>query len=395
MAIVYTRQNFQDFIADPIPLANLSSTLTIQNSMNRAVRIVNSEVDIRSTKRRVALASKLFDDVYSYAAPSDLKVPAIIDFDPQANRQLDSRLVLVPEQRFHQKKTIRNNVVSIATDDNAIRILYSGEPDDTMLRIASFDSTTADGGTWTAYSDADTVAVDTDNKIQGAASIRFDLTGAATTAGISNTDVDDIDITNYRDNGSVFVWVYINSTTNLTNFILDIGNDLTTNYFTQTITTNASGTAFVNGWNLLRFDFASMTLNGTVASTTVDSIRLYMTKTSGKSDNGYRVDDMQLHTGEYFDVIYYSKYGWQTTANVFIENSTTSTDYINADTDELDLYVAKGKAEVFKDLRMWDEAKIYEAEYQELKKNYIKKNPSERVKVEDSYYNPTLYFRKF
>jgi hypothetical protein len=243
-----------------------------------------------------------------------------------------------------------------------------------------------DNGTWSAYNDAANVVLDNDNFVEGSGSIKFDLTGSATTAGIQNTTLDTLDISDFTNNGSVFVWVYINSTTNLTNFILNIGNDLTTNYYSQTVTATNEGVAFQNGWNLLRFSFASMTENGTVTDTAVDSIRLYMTKSSGKSDDGYRVDDIQLHTGQIYDVVYYSKYPWQSSVGTYIENSTTSTDYINADTDEFDLFVAKGKVEMFRELKEYDQMKLAQEEYKALKTTYETRNRSERIKPSIKYY---------
>ena len=120
-----------------------------------------------------------------------------------------------------------------------------------------------------------------------------------------------------------------------------------------------------------------------------------MTKTSGKSDDGYRFDDISFHTGEIHNVLYYTRYPWQTSAGVFIENSTVDGDYINAETDEFDLFVYKGKEELFKELRRFDLAKSAKEDYELLKKEYKKRNISERVERNKQYWSPTLYHRKF
>ena len=390
----YTYSNLLDQIFDPARRSNITNVMTVRNYINRAARLVVSENDLRSTKRNAILGTDLFDDIYSYPAPSDLKGDAIIDFVPQVNRDTDFRLELVSEQEFDMKKTIRDNIIALATDDLVKRIMFSGDVDDTSLVAATLDNLTSEG-TWSAYSDATNVVADTDNFVVGGGSVKFDLTGAATTAGIQNTTITAIDISDYTNAGHIFVWAYINSTTNLTNFICDIGNDLTTNYYTQTITTNNEGVSFYNGWNLLRFDFASMTENGTVAPTTVDSIRIYMTKTSGKSDDGYRFDHMVLHTGEIHNIVYYTRYPWQSNASVFLENSTADTDYINAETDEFEGFVYKAKEEVFKELRRFDLSKQAREDYLIWKKDYINKNPSERVHRNRYYRRPTLYNRTF
>lgn len=385
----YTWTELRNDIVDAIPFANLSSSISVTNQLNRAAREVIREIDLRSTKRRAILASKVFDDVYSYAAPTDIKDNALIDVTQQVNRSFE-RLRWVNEQTFDMKKTYEKDMFSLGTDDLAIRLLLSLDAKDTSLTIASFDSTTADGGTWAVYSDATNITTDTSNYVQGGGSVKFDLTGSATTAGIFNSSLTTFDITSYVNDGSVFVWVYINSTTNLTNWILEIGND-TSNYYTQTVTATSSGTAFTNGWNQLRFDFASMTQTGSVTKTTCDHVRFYMTKSSGKSDDGYRVDHMSLHLGEYAEALYYSKYPWTTSAGVYIENSTSDTDLITADTDELELFVEKGKFVIFRDLRDYEQMKIAGERYEILKNEYRKRNPSERLQSFGRYYNPNLY----
>lgn len=380
-------------IIDSSRRSNITNVITARNYLNRAARLVATEVDLRSMKRKAVLGTDLFDDVYSYPAPSDLKSDAIIDFAPQVNRSSDFRLELVSEQEFDQKKTIKRNVIAVATDDLAKRILFSGDVDDTILKPASLDTLTTDGGTWVLFGDAESVAADADNYVVGGGSVKFDISSAGgTTAGLQNASLTQFDITDYINAGHVFVWVYINSTTNLTNWILRIGND-SSNYYTQTVTTDHASLAFVNGWNLLRFDFASMTQTGTVAPTTCDYIAIYMTKTAGKTDDGYRVDDVSLHTGEIHDVLYYSRYPWQTSAQAYIENSTADTDYLNAEMDEFEGFVFKGKEELFRELRRFDLVKDAREQYENWKREYKMRNPTERVHRNRFYYNPNLYRR--
>jgi len=371
---------------------NIDNVMTVRNFINRAARMVLNDVDLRSSKRNTVLGTNLFDDIYSYPLPSDTKGNGVIDLDPQVNRPRTFRLELVSEQEFEQKKTVNTNIIALATDELVHRLLFSGDVDDTVLVGATLDSLTSEG-TWSAYNDATNVVTDADNFVKGAGSIKFDLTGSATTAGIQNTTITALDISDFTNNGHIFVWAYINSTTNLTNFIIRIGNDLTANYYSQTITTNNEGVSFYNGWNLLRFDFASTTETGTVDDTAVDSIRIYMTKTSGKSDDGYRFDSIELHTGEIHDIIYYSRFAWQSSAGTFLEDSTADTDLINAETDEVDGFVWRSKMELYRELRRKDLVEDARVEYELWKRNYQRQNPSERVQRNKQYYDPTLYRR--
>jgi len=268
----YTYLELLAEVIDSSRSSNITNVITARVPLNRAVRRVIQRVDLRSTKRNAVLGTRLFDDIYSYPAPTDYK--AIIDLPPQTNRSTQFKLALVSESIYDRNKTIKNNLVALATDDLVKRIMFSGNVDDTTLLIASLDTLTADGGTWTAYNDATNVATDASNYVKGGGSIGFDLTGAATTAGIYST-ITTQDISAFTNAGFAFVWVYINSTTNLTNFILEIGNDLTTNYYQMTETDRFDATAFVAGWNLLKFNFADATENGTVDDEAIDSKILY------------------------------------------------------------------------------------------------------------------------
>lgn len=380
----YTYTNLKDEVIDP--LIWVGTPATVRTALNRAARKVVTDADLRSTKRKSAISPFVMDDVYHYTCPTDLKDRKIVDIPAQVNRGLDTRMRLVSTKEFDRKKAVVKNMVAISDEDFVRKLLLSIDADDTVTQISAFDAVAdPNGGTWTAYNDAANVSADTDYYVEGSGSIKFDLTGSATTAGIYNTGLTAFDISEFSNNGFILVWVYINSTTNLTNFVLEIGNDLTTNYYTQTVTTTNEGLAFQNGWNLLRFSFASMTENGTVDDTAIDSVRFYMTKTSGKSDDGYRVDGMVLHSGEIHSAVYYSKYAWQTSLGTWIENSTADTDKLNADTDEFDLFVLRGKVELLGELREFDLRKQYMDDYREALGKYKRKYRSEALK-EQTYY---------
>jgi len=391
----YSYSEYLDEVIDEKRRSNITNVITARNPLNRAVRRVIQRVDLRSTKRNAPLGTRLFDDIYSSPAPTDLKADCIIDLIPQVNRSTRFKLELVDQTKFDRVKTIKNNIVALATDDLVKRVMFSGDVDDTTLQLASLDTLTADGGTWTAYNDATNVATDASNYVKGGGSIGFDLTGSATTAGIYNTSLTEQDISDFTNAGFAFVWVYINSTTNLTNFILEIGNDLTTNYYQMTETDQFDSTAFVAGWNLLMFSFSGATENGTVDDEAIDSVRLYMTKTSGKSDDGYRFDDIRLHTGEIHNILYYSRYGWQSSAGTFLEDSTADTDLLQAETEEVEGFVYRGKYELFNELRRFDLADRALRDYMEWETQYKANNPSERLKQGRSYYDPTLYNKRF
>jgi len=199
-----------------------------------------------------------------------------------------------------------------------------------------------------------------------------------------------VDLTSYEDKGSIFMWVFIPDYSDaegdtVTNFILRIGND-SSNYFSRTITTNNEGATFRDGWNLLRFDLNGATETGSVTITAIDYVRLTVTKsTSLAADTDWRVDDIRARLGDPYDVVYYTKYGWQTTALAYIEESTTTTDLIVGDTDEIELIGFKASELGALELKEYDDANYYRGVYQESKREYQSKNPSEALKKRRDY----------
>lgn len=358
--------------------------LDINDSINTSVRNVISDIDLRSTRRRADISPKLFTDINEYACPTDLKGYKIIDVPAQVKRAGD--WFLVPSEEFDRKKSPD----MIAIDDyNGSRILkLAANIDDDTIEISTLDSLTAGDGTWTAFGDAESLTADTDDYVKENGSIKFNISSAGgTTAGIQNTSLNSVDITDYLGgNSSIFVWHKINSATNITNYILRIGNDAS-NYYSKTITTKHDGTAFEAGWNLLRFDLTSLTETGSVDDATIDYVAVYMTKTAGKvSESDYKFDYLVLKRGEIHRIVYYSKYGWKTSGGTYIENSTDDSDILNVDTDEFELLVEKGVEDAaleVDDEKTSDKAK---QRYIDKKAKYESENPSEAKIMTSEYY---------
>ena len=384
MPILYT--TLLANIMDSGLYTNVTSTTPIRTIINRGARKVLSDIDLRSTKR-MSSSLKFFNDIYTYTCPTDLKGRAIIDILPQGIRDLDTRRFLANPSDFDRKKTAYKNMVAIS-DDNFVRKLKASlEIDEEQQLISDFVSLTENTGTWTAFGDAENVEVNNTRAVSGSTSLEFDIDASGgTTAGVSLTDGPAIDITQYVTDGSLFCWVYIVDTTDITNYIARIGSSATA-YYSMTATLTSEGLAFQNGWNLLRFDFNGKTTVGTPDDENCDYRALYMTKDAGKtSETGYRFDKMTIHSGNYNNVIYYSKYPWQTNAGVWIENSTADTDSLNADTEELSVFVEACKMELYRDLKDYDQMKIAEQKYEQAKNNYKLNYPSEAIKMEQYYY---------
>lgn len=384
--MIYTQSDLRGRINAKIQ-GKIDMLVSPQDTMNEAVREVLSEIRLRSTRRKASLTPNLFSQQYEYACPSDLMGPAIIDVPAQAKRA-DGEFTLVPSEQFRRYPQVGDIAIE---DFNGTRLLLinSAVEDDTT-EITTTEVVDTGPADWTALGDATNVAADTDDYVTGNGSIEFDIgSGATTTAGISLTGMDSVDLDDYIGHAaSIFTHARITSTTNLTNFKLRLGQDAS-NYYEYTATARNDGTAFATGWNLLRFDLTSVSTTGSPTSTGIDYATLYMTKTAAKiNEAGYMFNGLFAKKGKYHDVMYYSKYGWQSSAGTYKENSTDASDLLNADTDEFDLFVKKGRviAGVEVDLPE-NQIERLKKEYEDARANYQMKNPSEdKINVSTYHY---------
>ena len=278
------------------------------------------------------LSSTVHDDVYNYALPSDFN--SLVDLLPQDNRDNWDKAFRRNAGRFDLEKAIKNNTLSIEGDNGSkiIRINWRTRQGVTLHTMNSL----TDNGTWSAVGSATGLKANDIFKISGSASIEFDL--VSTGDGIQNTTMTAVDMTDEDEVADIFMWVYLGTTTGLTSISSIWGNDLTANYWTSVAqTTQADGTAFKAGWNLVKFPWSTAIETGTVDPVTIDSFKVTMACTSAK--NNIRVDNIVFSIGRNFDIKYYSKYLFKNSAGTYLSQPTSADDYVLIDNDTLPIYL--------------------------------------------------------
>lgn len=360
-----------------------STVQNIDDIVNRAVREVIGEIDLRSTKRMAYLSPVLTDEQFDYQAPSDLKDLGLIDIRKLSDRSAE--FSLVPSEEFDRRKNIDDNIVCIEDQDFLKKLRIAAELDGDQSVLHEMDDIDVDG-TWAVGGSASNLTEDTDNFVRSSASLNFDVAASYTSATLENPDMTAVDLSDYENNGSVFVYVYIPSTTGLTSFKLRVGSSASA-YFERTVTVTNENLAFHTGWVLLRFDFASATETGTVDTDNVDYLRLEIVGAgTASATTDWRVDYIVARRGDPHQVWYYSKYGWQTSLGAYLENSTANTDLLNVDTEEYNLIVWKGKEFMAEDLKFFDEADRYGSRYETKRDRYTMRYPSERMSLTSTYH---------
>jgi hypothetical protein len=308
------------------------------------------------TMRTAALSQTIHDDVYNYPLPSDYF--SLIDLIPQDDRGSWDNAYRKNASEFDLTKAIKEKTVSIEGSEGSkiIRINWRSMAPKT---IHTMNSLTANG-TWSAVGTATGLKANEIFKISGSASIEFDL--VTTGDGIQNTTMTAVDLTDEDETGSFFVWVYLSSAP--TSISLVWGNDLTTAYWTSTAqTTQADGTAFKVGYNLLRFAWGSATETGTVAPATIDSVKLTIANATALSN--VRVDNIVCSNGRNFDMKYYGKYFFKNSAGTYLSRPASDDDYVLVDNDSLPLYLYECLVEMAQQMEGTDS--VFDMSYAEKK----------------------------
>lgn len=325
----YTIAEIKDHL---IGMGHGNSLAKVRNEMalfERAGNNMRSKVDIITTIRTNSLAQAVHDDIYNYSVPSDYG--KLIDLYPSGNRNsfdISRKIDLVA---FDLLKSLQHKRVAIESNNGA-RFIRINWDKSTPKTLAAMNSVT----NWSAAGGASNLLLDILYAISGGKSLRFSV--GASGGYIENTSLDALDLSEWDEQAEFYVRVYLPTITGVTSVQLLFGNDLTTNYWTTVAqTTQADGTAFKTGWNLIKFAWSGSTETGTVAPATIDSARVVI-NTSAAIDN-IRVDNITVSLGHIFDIKYYSSYLFTNASGTWIRQPTVDADSVMVDELGLNIYL--------------------------------------------------------
>lgn len=359
----------------------LNKVRSIDLLLERSANNLLSKIDPIDTERVAALSSVVHDDIYNYTLPSDYK--KIIDLYPQDDRNSYDLAGRVYAASFDLSKAITEKTITIEGSEGSkiLRINWRSRQGKTLHTMNSVTS----NGTWSAVGTTSNIEANTIFKVSGSASIQFDL--ATSGDGIQNNSMTAVDLTDEDEVADVFVWVYFRSITNLTSLTGVWGNDLTTNYWTSVAqTTQADGTSFKVGWNLIKFPWSTATETGTVTPSTIDSFKLTIA-TSGTISN-IRVDNIMFSIGRNFDIKYYSKYLLKNTSGTWISRTTSDEDIVVLDNDAIEIYLLETLIQAAHQIEGADsqfDIQYAERKLETLYSKYMIEHPSEAKRKVGSY----------
>ncbi len=284
----------------------------------RAGNNMRSKVDIVTLIRTAPLAQVVHDDQSQYAVANDYS--KIIDLYPARERTTSDFARRTSGVTASLLRQIRDKQIAIE-GKNGARILTIDWQGKTPKTIATMNATTG----WSVVAGASGLELDTQYAVSGGKSLKFNLD--TTGGGLQNTSLPVFDLSETEEENDFLMWVYFGDVTNITSLIARWGNDLTTNYYQSTaVTTQADGTAFQIGWNLVKFAWASATETGSVNTATMDSFR-FILNTTGIITN-VRVDNIVASVGSPFEMKFYSSYLFRNTAGTLLRQPSVDTDSI-------------------------------------------------------------------
>lgn len=282
--------------------------------------------------RTAALASTIHDDFYNYALPSDFG--EIVDLFPEDDRQSWDQAFRTTTGKFDLLKAVSNKTVSIEGSEGVKTIRINWRSRQGKVLSAMNDTTG-----WSAVATAANIVKDTITRMTGGASLRFDV--VASGDGVKNIALSTQNFTDENGVADVFIWAYFPSVANLTSITLIWGNDVTTKFWTGVAqTTQADGSAFHAGWNLIRVPWATAVQTGVVAPATIDSLEVTIQSTGAIAN--VRLDNVVFSIGRNFDIKYYSKYLFKdatTGAWISRPNANSTSDFVLIDNDTLPLFL--------------------------------------------------------
>ena len=362
---------------------NLNKIQGLNNLHDRAARQLLGDIDPQETIRKVLTTTPIYNQVWDYACPSDLKGNRIIDISPQYQRDSSQLISQTYNQAFDidKNKSIVNPEFTIQFNNGVKTIRIN----DTSLPQGVILDTCEAVGNWTATSTASNLTLDNVNYASGSGSLSFDVTTGV--GYISETLASSLDLSAHLNQSSLFYYLYLPSGTSVTSTEIRWGTSQSAYYSRSSSVTN-EGNAFQTGWNLIRADWKGATVVGSPDSSDISYLYISVTVTSNQT--GIKVDNIISNMGLYRNVEYYSKFLFRNAiTGAFQETVDDNSNLINLDTESYNLYLnllAFYAAQQVQGVSGGFDTNFWGQEYLNNKTRYTALNKSQVQKPRNNYY---------
>ncbi len=286
----------------------LNSLKDFEGICHEASSKILLDLDLMELKRSVEISTPVYNQVYVYPVPVDLKGVSVIDIKPQINRNLSDNPMSTYDKDFDISKGTGPMSFNVTSDSGTRYVNINATNLPTGITINQANTITGNG-TWAVGASASNLTANSVNYLNSTSCLQFDLAAAGATGTVTNSTMSSVDLSNIEDQGSIFVNVYLPTGSDFTSINLDWGSD-NANYWSKSVTVTQEGAAFVNGWNLLRFDWTTATQTGAPDSTAVDYLKVTYTY-NGTAQTAVKLNGIVARLGAILVMEYYSEYMFQ------------------------------------------------------------------------------------
>lgn len=389
MASNYTVGQLKTDLENSLHGTTLNKVQGVNQMIQRAASTLLLDVDPLETIRLVTLATPIFNSVYDYALPNDLKGTKVIDIRPQANRTLLDRYVQGYNQDFDVAKSYTlqpNFTINYANGIKTIRIDNNLLPIGAVLNQAN---TISGDGLWTTGGNANNLTQDNLNFVVGASSLSFNISASGSTAFLVNSTNPPLNLSNQINQSNIFFYTYLPTGSDFTSIEIQWGSS-SSNYWTQTMTGTQEGTVFQNGWNLIDAEWKTATQVGSPDVTNITYLKVIWNY-NGTQQTAVRLNGIDSQLGAISQIEYYSKFIFRDSiTGLFQEYITDDSNLINLDTETRNLlYLLSGfyMAQQVQGLDgMFFDSNWYQQNYQKALAEYRAQFKSQWQKPRSTYY---------
>lgn len=331
---MYTISRLKSDVAARLHGTTVNSIQNFYGLCNAVASDILLRIDPQETKRIVE-TPPIFNGVWNYAIPVDLKGNRVIDIRPQFLRYPQDVWLQVYNQAFDLSK---NNLPGswqpdmTIVYDSAIKYIRISSPNLVPGIVLSQGDNIQSNGTWSTGGDATNLQVDNINFVNAGGSLKFNLTGATGTGYLENSTLGAQNLQNNINQAVQFLYSYFPTGNEITSMELRWGSGAS-DYYSVTTSVTQENTTFQNAWNLLAFNWLGATVVGSPDVQNITYLRVTWNYTVGKAQTGMHLNGISSILGKILEMEYYSKYMFRDQAGTFKETVTSDTDIINLDTE--------------------------------------------------------------
>lgn len=325
---------------------DLDQVNDLYGSFERAVSTTIQQADVLEASGRVPLM--LYDGVTDYDA-SDWGIfgGALIDVRPQGiERQTWDTVQKMPIERFDRLKWWTAPSGYRVTFETRLTKLIMRVSQNVATQKVTLDSMDDTDG-WTLSGNATGLAKDSTVFYHQPASLRFNLSASGSTAVLTKTLDNALDLSDYEGVGVLFLAAYLPTPSAITSITVRIGSSASA-YVDIAATEGFLGSFYANDFQLVAFDTAGATGAGTVDWSAIEYLRITVAY-DGTAVPNMRFGDLFISLPSSNEVLFYSP-------NVFLQHgSTQASAEITADEDTIlfrpaayNIYVQEAAREITK-----------------------------------------------